>query len=63
MITERMGWTAIGLVVVQQEFARLRFAKNGKWHLKLKSACLEAEEELLEKFLVWCKPNMGNQEG
>ena len=64
MITERIGWTTIGLVVVQQEFSRLRFEKNGKWFLQMKNTSFEAntEEELLEKFLIWCKPNMGGQE-
>lgn len=57
MILERIGWTTVGLIVVQEQFAKLRKHENGLWRIKLKSTTLEAdsEEELLEKFLVWCK--------
>lgn len=57
MITERMGWTRMGLEVVQEEFFRLRRQEGGAWTLPLKSETLRAdtEQELLELFLQFCK--------
>ena len=56
-VTERMGWTRVGLEVVQEEFARLRRQGPDGWSLGLKSETLRAntEEELLELFLQFCK--------
>ena len=60
MISERMGWTPVGLQVVQEEFAKISRCENGVWKIKLKSVELEdaTEEGLLNKFLDWCKKDV-----